>query len=505
MNKITLPVSELKTAFSGLSKIISKRAVLPVLQHVRVERLSDGALTISATDLDAFASYRFEQGGEGNAESMLVPFAPLHSIIKGCAGKESIGLEKSTGDRIAIRYQIGGQDAEQQVPSLPVEEWPTPPKINGERVLLNGALRSALLEALKCASTDETRYVLRGACIDVSEKQSHYIVGTDGRHLYSSNSFHVPIESSVIIPGHRFLAWKELAQDGDWALRVELDKGQPVFVEINTYRWTFVCKAIEGTFPNWRQVLPDLSGFKTRIKIPASALDDFIEVVTKLPYDGINHPIALKLGPQGEVILFGRSAGTDKFTEAGFSAAEAKGDPVTICLNRNYLTKALRIGLTEIQIADSLSPIRCSDQSGRQMIIMPIRMDGVTSNAPTQPSSPAPIQARSNTTQENEMQSAHRSNGEAVTPTRGNKRTSLETAVEQIDAVRNSIKAAAASLHDVITSLKQAQREQRGTEKEIQSRSLNPAKLAASENLTSANLWPDAVQVMCSVRPVFKK
>jgi chromosome segregation ATPase len=92
----------------------------------------------------------------------------------------------------------------------------------------------------------------------------------------------------------------------------------------------------------------------------------------------------------------------------------------------------------------------------------------VTPNSPTQPSSPAP-EAQSSTTQENEMQNTHRSNGEAVTRTRENKRTSLETAVEQIDAVKSSIKTAAASLHDVITSLKQAQREQRGTEKEIQS------------------------------------
>src|SRR5882672_10400081 len=87
MNKITLPVSELKTALLGLSKIISKRAVLPVLQHVRIERLADGALTISGTDLDAFTSYQFEQGGEANAESILVPFSPLHSIVKGCPGK----------------------------------------------------------------------------------------------------------------------------------------------------------------------------------------------------------------------------------------------------------------------------------------------------------------------------------------------------------------------------------------------------------------------------------
>ena len=60
MNNITLPVRELKTALTGLSKIISKRASLPVLQHVRVERAADGATTISATDLDAFASYRFD-------------------------------------------------------------------------------------------------------------------------------------------------------------------------------------------------------------------------------------------------------------------------------------------------------------------------------------------------------------------------------------------------------------------------------------------------------------
>ncbi len=469
MNKITLPVSKLKTALSGISKIISKRAVLAVLQHVRVERLSGGALTLSATDLEAFVSYRLEQGEEGDAESMLVPFTPLHSIVKGSAGRESIGLEKSSGDHVVIRYQIGGQEAEQQVPSLPGEEWPAVPKINGERVLLNGALRSAVLEALKCASTDETRYVLRGTYIDVSEKQSHYVVATDGRHLYSSNSFHVPIQSSVIIPDHRFLAWKELVQDGDWALRLELDKGQRAFVEISTYRWSFVCKAIEGNFPNWRQVLPDSSGFKSRIRVPASALDDLAEVVTKLPCDGINHPVGLKLDPEGKVILFGRSPGTDKLTEAAFPAVEAKGDPVTICLNRNYLLKALRFGLTEIQIADSSSPVRCSHESGRQMIIMPIRLDGVTANAPTQPSSPAPIQAQSSTTQKTEMQNTHKSNGEAVTRTRENKRTSLETAVEQIEAVRSAIKASAGSLQEVISSLKQAQREQRGTEKEIQS------------------------------------
>jgi DNA polymerase III sliding clamp (beta) subunit (PCNA family) len=161
MNNITMPVRELKTALTGLSKIISRRATLPVLQLVRVERAADGATIISATDLDAFASFRFTEGSEGKAESILVPFESLHSIAKGCAAQETITIEKSTGDHAIIHYPIGGGTVERHVESLPSDEWPPTPAINGERTLLDGALRSALLEALKCASTDETRYVLR--------------------------------------------------------------------------------------------------------------------------------------------------------------------------------------------------------------------------------------------------------------------------------------------------------------------------------------------------------
>ena len=158
MNNIRLPVRELKTALTGLNKVMSKRASLPVLQLIRVERAADGATSISATDLDAFASFRFSKRSEGKAESILVPFESLHSIAKGCAGEETIAIEKSTGDRAIIHYPIGGGTVERHVESLPSDEWPPTPELKGERVLLDGALRSALLEALKsCEFFQECR------------------------------------------------------------------------------------------------------------------------------------------------------------------------------------------------------------------------------------------------------------------------------------------------------------------------------------------------------------
>jgi DNA polymerase III sliding clamp (beta) subunit (PCNA family) len=468
-NIITMSVRELKTALAGLSKVISKRASLPVLQQVRVERAAEGVTTISATDLDAFASYRFAEGSEGKGESILVPFESLHSIAKGCAGGETIGIEKSTGDHAIIHYPIGGGTVERNVESLPSDEWPPPPKVNGERALLDGALRSALLEAFKCVSSDESRYVLRGAYVDVSEKQSHYVVATDGKHLYSSNSFHVPIATSVIIPDHRFLAWKGFGQDGDWLLRTESDKnGKPAYIEMTSFGWTFIAKAIDGHYPNWRQVLPDPSGLKTTIKVSANALDDFAEIIGKLPSDELNHAVGLKLDQQGKLILFSRTSGTNKPTEVAFGAVEVTGKPVTVLLNRNYLLKALRFGLNEIQIQDALSPVRCKDESGRQLIIMPIRLDGVTPQpAPTQPSSPPQKAAQASPTHNN-MQNENK-NGQPATSPRDPNKTAIETAVEQIDAAKSSIGTALGSLNGVVKTLRQAQREQRGTEKEIQS------------------------------------
>lgn len=471
MNNITMPVRELKTALTGLSKVISKRASLPVLQHVRVERAADGVTTISATDLDSLGSYRFEQGSEGRAESILVPFESLNSIVKRSGADESITLEKPSATRAIIHYPIGTDTIERHVESLPSEEWPPSPKVKGERVLLDGALRSALLEALKCVSSDETRYVLRGAYVDVSEELSNYVVATDGRHLYSSNSFHVPLQTSVIIPDHRFLAWNRFGQDGDWVLRIESDKsGKPAYIELTSFGWTFIAKAIDGTYPNWRQVLPDLSGLKTSIKVPANALSEFADIIGKLPCDAINHPVGLKLDQRRKLVLFSRAAGTGKPTEVGFSGVEVTGKPVTVLLNRNYLLKALRFGLSEIQIQDALSPVRCTDQTGRQLVIMPIRLDGVTPQpAPTQPqpSSPAQKTAQASPTHNN-MQNENK-NGQATTSPREPGKTAIETAVEQIDAAKASIGTALGSLNGVVRTLRQAQREQRGTEKEIQS------------------------------------
>ena len=57
---IKLPVAELKTAFGGLTKVISRHTTLPVLGMIHVERDRQGWVHLTGTDLDTFLTFRLE-------------------------------------------------------------------------------------------------------------------------------------------------------------------------------------------------------------------------------------------------------------------------------------------------------------------------------------------------------------------------------------------------------------------------------------------------------------
>src|SRR5258706_11485174 len=89
---INLPVSELKDALPGLSKIIGKSRSLPVLQSVRVARDISGTVTLQATDLDSFATYNVKETQPGQPIVVLVAVDTLTKTIKGLKSDGTVGL-----------------------------------------------------------------------------------------------------------------------------------------------------------------------------------------------------------------------------------------------------------------------------------------------------------------------------------------------------------------------------------------------------------------------------
>jgi len=62
---IEIPVADLKTVLPGLSKIVGKRASLPVLGCVKVTLNDDRSLHIQATNLDQIVTARLSKSFKG--------------------------------------------------------------------------------------------------------------------------------------------------------------------------------------------------------------------------------------------------------------------------------------------------------------------------------------------------------------------------------------------------------------------------------------------------------
>ena len=480
MSPLALPIAELKPALTGLGKIIGKRCTLPVLGHLKIERTKDGWTALTATDLDHHVTVRLEQPSDGEALSLLVPYDELLKITKNCQKNDTVLIRSGAKASVTIQYAIGNQVAEAKVGSLPVDEFPPTPRINGEEVAIPDALRTSIHEAMECASEDATRLVLNGAFIDTSKKDGHYVVGTDGGHLYASNSFSLPLKSSLIIPSNKFIGWKEFNNDGQWQLKVGTPqtKDDTAPFQISSRRWRFIGRQIDGNYPNWRQVIP--TSFSTSVEFDPQSVAQIIQTVERMPdHDKIYHALGIEV-KRKRVNLLCKSAADQPWIAVEVDDATSKGPDVKVHLNRHLLVKALEFGLLRLDLIDSLSPMRFSN-GGRQMIVMPTRPEGPPQTSVTAPSAPVsnqpePVKDEANQPAAN-TPAAQQERNTMPRHTNGNDnghkpaddKSTLETALEKIETIKGSYREAIRGLNDLTDTLKQLQREQKSTHKEVQS------------------------------------
>ncbi|MHA3771614.1 DNA polymerase III subunit beta family protein [Verrucomicrobiota bacterium sgz303538] len=465
MSQFALPIAELKPALTGLGKVLNKQSNLSVLNTLKLERTPDGWITLSATDGYNFATVRLEQPTDEEPEVLLIPFDQLLKTVKSCDKDEEILVDHDGPNYASIKYLIGNQLVEQKVETCPVEEFPDIPRIEGHAIPIPESLRDSIHQAFECASTDQTRLVLNGAYLDIDDGQCHQVVATDGRHLFSSNSFKLPLKKSVILPTHRLLQWKEFNRDGEWQLVIApgADKEAANRIQISSRRWRFIGGEIDGNYPNWRQVVPSSSEAKTQIDIDHGVTDQVIQTIQRMPsHDRINFVVGLEVAGN-KAQLLGKSQTAEYWTKVEMPTVKITGKPMLIFLNRNFLAKALRFGLTRIELIDPMSPLRFSN-GGQQMIVMPTRAEAVPPTPTATKSTSVPEQngtgvaepVNSGTDQptspERNTMINHNTPTDASdgsSPTPQSNASKLEDALELIDTLKESLQDGLTDLKDL--------------------------------------------------------
>ncbi len=337
--KLTVSQAQLAHGLGVVSRAVSPRSTLPVLQNILIAT-DEGRLRLSATNLElgitCWIGAQVEEEG-----SVTIPARIFSDLVSAMPGdKVDLSLTPRT-QTLNIRcgtsnFDIKGIDAG-EFPPMPVPDL-------SSAVELNVAdFKEMIHQVGFAASTDEARPVLQGVLLEIND--SHIsLAATDGfRISVRSAELSSPVSSpvKVIIPARSLSELARIAVNGNESVQMVVppDRGQAIFhlkdAELAT-------QLIEGSFPDYRAIIPP--GFKTRTVISTAEFLKACRQSEIIAREG-NNVIRLNLQP-GE-----SGPGTVEFStqseEMGSGEvmvdANIEGPDLLIAFNVRFLIEVLEV------------------------------------------------------------------------------------------------------------------------------------------------------------------
>lgn len=258
--------SALTAALTTVRDVVERKNSIPILSNVRLVA-SNGQLLATGTDLDIETTVAIPAGAIDDGFDITIPAHAALDILKKAPAGDDLAIDARTGDITSARLDFGGLDVTMQgLPSVDFPDMGMSPEVK-EFEVLTSEFRESLSRVAFAISTEETRYYLNGIymhAVPVGNSAVLRMVTTDGHRLAhhemdSADGSPVPDFAGVLVPR------KTVAH----LLKVTGQKGAPeimrVIVNHQKVRFvvgnvTVLSKLIDGTFPDYRRVIPSAAG-----------------------------------------------------------------------------------------------------------------------------------------------------------------------------------------------------------------------------------------------------
>ncbi|MBH1988450.1 MAG: DNA polymerase III subunit beta [Myxococcaceae bacterium] len=271
--EIRIAVSELSKAMQLLQGVAQRKNTMPILANVYLEA-QDHTLRLSATDLDI--GLQITRLCEVIQPGMITVSArSLLDIVKLLPGPH-VTLIALPNQHLMVK----SGKTQARLLALPPEEFPRLADVSGiacSRVNSKGFLE-AIQKTIYSSSLDENRYNLTGVYVEPGTNPDDpvHFVSTDGHRLsqykLSLNQEPLKLEHPVILPrkglNEVLKILESHAQDENHVFELGFSKQQAV---LKTEDVQLTMRLIDGKFPDYKQVIPQLSD-----KIIRSTKSDFV-------------------------------------------------------------------------------------------------------------------------------------------------------------------------------------------------------------------------------------
>lgn len=284
MTTISISKSELLSRLQSVSKIISPKNTLPIMDNILLD-IQDGTIRISAADHQGRINTSIDGILTDNNISVCIEPKLLIEALKTLPEQPlTITIDDKLG--VTIKYK-GGKF---ELVGLSHKEFPKEKDVTNattislpSKVLLNG-----IEKTIFCAAIDELRPIMTSVYLDITEGQISF-VASDGHKLAllelrdesmtEEISFAIPLKIATILKG--------LIKPSDELINI--------FINSNSVRFEYGSESIvatlqEGRYPNYRSVLPqgndkilsigaaDLKGAIKRVSVFANQASSLVKL-----------------------------------------------------------------------------------------------------------------------------------------------------------------------------------------------------------------------------------
>jgi len=249
--KFIVPSQLLYKNLQTIGGIITTNNAVPITENVLFE-ISSKRLQLTATDLETTITTELELSDSDSDGAIVVPAKIVMETLKSMPDvpvifeiSEEFGIEITADES---NYQLAGFDPE-CFPEKPTLKKSSSFEISAE--ILSSAIARTIFAV---GSEDNIRPVLAGVLCEIQPEDITF-VGTDAHRLsrYLNTQVKTGLEASFIIPKKPLLLLKNVLPSYQKPVHMEYSKEKVAFRLDELY---IVSKLIEGTYPNYKGVIP---------------------------------------------------------------------------------------------------------------------------------------------------------------------------------------------------------------------------------------------------------
>ncbi len=373
--KVKVAKGEILEKLAKIQNIVEKKNTMPILSHFLLHAGKKGS-SIIATDIETALREPIDIGVEKEGK-ICIPARKLYEIVR----EVDADLAFETEDEQWLRVRSGASNF--KLACLSHSDFPAWPSSLGgdvEEISIDSSVLLEMIEkTLYSAGESDTRYTLNGLLFHPRpEKNSLTVVGTDGHRLaiiHSQIGSTIKDEKKIIVPRkavselRRFLP-SETGEGEAQQVTISIGEKHLLF-KIGTIE--FLTRLIEGSYPNYENVIPQANEKKMSIGREA-----FVKVVRRVSVMSRERASAVRLDLENDKMTF-FSSSPDLGEAKEEVPVEYKGDAISLGFNARYVLDVLSAMTSDkvvVEMQDPLSPVLVTEDGNQnyQCVIMPMRI-----------------------------------------------------------------------------------------------------------------------------------